>query len=112
MRIWLSESELERLIGLKNAKKFINKYGGQRIYIPSKSHDTHKLARLVGVQGMSALCASYPSQYIELPSTKKFQRAKDRILTLLEKGEHSKVEIAIKVGVSIRYVEQVASSVP
>lgn len=107
MRTWLSESELKQIIGQENADSIIEGYGGQRLYVPSQAHENHKIALLIGFDNMSSLCATYPSQYIELPSKNKMQTAKQRILVLFEKGELSKADIAAQVGVGVRYVEQV-----
>lgn len=58
---------LSELIGLANAMKMVEAYGGRPKYIPQKIGIDHELAVLIGIDAAQKLAAEYPSTTITIP---------------------------------------------
>ncbi|WP_027188692.1 helix-turn-helix domain-containing protein [Desulfovibrio cuneatus] len=103
--MWVSMHALQEIMGEHLAGALCNTFGGVPIYIPEQACMAHDIARAVGVQGMEALCASYPGEYITVPSGGV---KKEQIVDMLQQGL-SKRKIAQLCGVTERYVYYLAS---
>lgn len=106
--MWVSFPDLRAVLGADMAATLCRYRGGVSLYIPHTAHSGHDLARIVGLQGMIALCARYKGEYITVPSPGV---RKDKVLRLLEQGV-KKREIARTCGVTERYVYHLAGLDP
>ncbi|WP_234192367.1 hypothetical protein [Pseudacidovorax sp. NFM-22] len=48
-----------RLIGLPATLRFVEQYGGVRVYIPAQANAEHPFAELIGLDNLRALCAEF-----------------------------------------------------
>lgn len=48
-----------RLIGLPATLRFVEQYGGVRVYIPAEATAEHPFAELIGLDNLRALCAEF-----------------------------------------------------
>lgn len=58
---------LSELIGLANAMKLVEAYGGTTLYVPQTISDSHKIAVLIGIDAAKKLSAEYPGTTITIP---------------------------------------------
>lgn len=104
---WVPREELEGLIGREGAALLCREAGGVPIYVPVKTNPACRLGRILPARPLAALVAAYGGTMITVPNG-KFRPHKDVILRRLEQGEpHAR--IALDVGVTERYVRQLAS---
>lgn len=103
--MWVSESELARLIGEEQAYKFMFHFGSRRIYIPQTAQSDGIIVQRMGLEVAEKLSRGYPRLTIEIPSVIRRKTAKQEVMELLSAGAHDLTKIAVIVGVSRRYVE-------
>lgn len=107
--VWISEPELNDLLGKSMAAALCRACGGVAYYIPAEASVKHQFAPLIGMSGMRALCAAFPSQWVTVPNGRKAEAKKAAIVQMLEKG-HAQAAIATELGVTERWVCMVAGS--
>jgi DNA-binding NarL/FixJ family response regulator len=106
--MWVSYPELVSILGDDMALVLTRGKGGIKFYVPRQASPDHWLAKLVGVDGMEALCAAYPGEDIVVPNGRR-EHCKAKVLQLLDEGL-TKAEIAEQCGVTDRYVYIVSSA--
>lgn len=103
--MWIYETSLVALLGADMAETLCMCKGGVEFYVPKQARPEHELAKIVGLKGMQALCASYKGNFITVPSPGV---QKTRVLKLLDEGR-PKAVIARECGVTERYVYMLAN---
>lgn len=107
MSSWFSHDEGAKIFGPERAAKFFESFGGGILYVPQKPKAKHKIAEAVGFIGMAALCREYGKDFLEIAQTKRLTK-KEHVLQLLAQGGKTQCAIAVEVGVTRRWVVQVA----
>jgi len=105
--MWISIDELIAMIGEDRAQALSAAMGGKRIYVPAKPGKTHRLAAVIGFDGMALLCVECGGMSLAIPKSIR-KLVKGKIIELLHQGK-SREEIARECGVSSRYVWYLAS---
>ena len=59
--------EIAETCGLGAALSLLQAYGGQRIYVPARCPDGHRLVRLLGREAADALAAAFGPGPLDLP---------------------------------------------
>lgn len=106
--IWVSEQELQDVLGVDDARRFLRAVGGVRTYIPARPDADHKIALIVGLPGMAALCREYGGEYLSLPTSGERDTIEKQARRLLRAGGKSQAAIARECQTSLRYVEKIA----
>lgn len=102
--MWVSFPDLRAVLGGDMAATLCKYRGGVPVYVPHTAQPGHDLAKIVGLQGMAALCERYKGEYITVPIGTV---QKDQILQMLARGI-KKRDIARSCGVTERYVYHLA----
>ena len=102
---WISYGELTGLIGPDAALTLCRAYGGVALYIPKNIKADSELARIVGLAALRVLATVYGGEVVTVPNRRKAAPRKDKIL---EAGTPAR-EIALRLDVTQRYVEYVAT---
>ncbi len=105
--MWISMPELIRILGKDAALSMAAAMGGTRVYVPSKADEAHRLAEIVGLRGMRALCAEFCGMVITVPNARR-EALKEKAVTLLGQGKAPQ-EIVRECGVTLRYIRYLAS---
>lgn len=113
--IWVSEPDLEDVVGREATTLLCVTYGGIATYIPVAPQAEHPLGRLLGLRALEALCARYGGHSIVTPNGRR--KAARKLIPVLRKQGMQAQEIALECGVTERYVrlvlaEQQAASAP
>lgn len=98
-------AEIAELIGAEAAGRLCRACGGVSYYLPAKPKPTHPWAQVVGLEAMEILCAQYGGSRLTLPKGDNAAKRR-RVLQLLREGRLSVRQIAIKAGVTERYVSK------
>jgi hypothetical protein len=94
---------LVEVVGCESAEKLIAEFGGARIWVPVRSTPEAKLTRVLGDGAVSALCARFGGDYLQVPNTITGDDIYWRIAELHRQG--CKInDIALAVGRSRRTV--------
>lgn len=99
---WLSEVNCVALLGEERAGAFIRQFGGRERYIPRTPKKDHPIAKVIGVVGLSLLCAEYGGTTVSITSGRKGKKI--HIIEFLEQGMSASC-VAETLGVSMRYVQ-------
>mgnify|MGYP003279676434 CR=1 FL=1 len=105
---WIPYPELAELIGRDAADTLCRTYGGIPLYIPRYAGSDYPLSRLIGFSALRALVLGYGGLRITVPNGRKTAPVKDEVLSMIERGLPHE-EIAMKAGVTERYVRMLAS---
>ena len=105
---WISYGELAGLIGADAALVLCRTYGGVTLYIPKSIKADSELARIVGLPALRVLATVYGGEVVTVPNRRKAAPRKGKILELLAAGTPAR-EIALRLDVTQRYVEYVAT---
>lgn len=106
---WISYGELAGLIGADTALILCRTYGGVTLYIPKSIKADSELARIVGLPALRVLATVYGGEVVTVPNRRKAAPRKGKILELLAAGTPAR-EIALRLDVTQRYVEYVATA--
>lgn len=108
MDMWISQYELDTLLGKDAAKLLCSHYGGVRFYIPTVNTvaTNHPFAMLLGMRAMRALASAYGGNRITVPNGRN-EPKKSEILDMLEQGKGARAT-ALALGVTERWVSAVA----
>lgn len=92
-------------IGATALLRLLALFGGTRLYVPKTIHDTHIIARAVGIDAARALSASFSGDWLELPDAEDFTRLQRirRVAGLLRTGMAPR-DIAMLIGIGTRQV--------
>ena len=104
--MWVTAHTLSTILGKDMADTLCKYKGGIPFYVPKFVKPCHELAKIVGVSGLTALCAAYQGEYITVPCAGV---KKEAVIKALEQGK-SKRQVARDCGVSLRYVCMVADN--
>ncbi|WP_298998146.1 RNA helicase [uncultured Desulfovibrio sp.] len=107
---WVSYGELVDIIGVCLAKTLCMTRGGVSLYIPKTASPQSDLAKIVGMGAMHALSTVHGGEVIVVPNRRNKEPQKSKILEMLNAGASPR-EIALRLDVTQRYVEHVASCV-
>lgn len=105
--MWISIVELTALLGKDRALALSSAMGGVRVYVPAAPGKTHRLAAVIGLEGMASLCAACGGITLTIPKTSRVP-VKEKIFTLLCQGR-AYGEVARESGSTLRYVRHLAS---
>ena len=105
---WISYGELTDLIGPDAALALCQAYGGVALYIPKNIKADSELARIVGLAALRVLATVYGGEGVTVPNRRKAAPRKGKILEMLAAGTPAR-EIALRLDVTQRYVEYVAT---
>lgn len=95
---------LAEVIGPAAAVRLADAFGGaEKIYIPKKARIDHEFTAVIGLDRLEALCAEFGGQRIDIPRG----AFKDLKKTQIMDAEGSNREVALRLGVTQRYVRQV-----
>lgn len=108
MSVWVSYPALRDMLGETAATALCTHHGGVPLYVPRTAQADSKLARIVGVACLELLCAAYAGEWITVPNARKTAPRKGDVMRLLDDGI-SPAQIALQLGLTERYVRQVAS---
>jgi len=101
---------LVEIIGREPALLLAENYGGVSEYIPRTATADHKIAKLIGMQGMQELCSLYGGSELTIPRGVYLDPLKPQIKEM--QGKVSGKEIARKLKCSERYVRKVINEAP
>jgi DNA-binding NarL/FixJ family response regulator len=107
---WVSYGELVDIIGVSMAKTLCMTRGGVSLYIPKLASPQSELAKIVGMGAMHALSAVHGGEVIVVPNRRNKEPQKGKILEMLNAGASPR-EVALRLDVTQRYVEHVASRI-
>ncbi len=99
--------EIAQVIGEEATLILAGAIGGVSFYVPDSPKDKHWLVDLIGIDGMSKLCAVYGREYITIPQGAYLDDKKGQIKKLWQTRKYSKRQIAIQTGSTERYVRLV-----
>lgn len=105
---WISYGELTGLIGPDATLVLCQTYGGVALYIPKNIKADSDLARIVGLAALRVLATVYGGEVVTVPNRRKAAPRKGKILEMLAAGTPAR-EIALRLDVTQRYVEYVAT---
>lgn len=100
-------ADIARLIGAKAAVDLGEAVGGVPTYIPKHPDATHALTRIISLDELKALAKAYGGETIVIP--RGVHRNLKKAAILDAKG--SRKTVALKLGVSERYVRKVANEI-
>lgn len=106
--VWVSYGELVDIIGADMAKKLCITRGGVYMYVPKSVSTDTELTKIIGVPALRALGTVYGGEVIVVPNHRKGTPHKGDIIKMLDAGASAR-EIAIRLGVTQRYVEHVST---
>lgn len=99
---------LAEVIGPAAAVRLADTFGGiERVYIPKTVKIDHDFVGIIGLDLMEDLCGEFGGEHIDIPRGVFKDLKKTQILDA--SGSHR--EVALRLGVSQRYVRQVRSFV-
>lgn len=96
--------EVGQVIGPELALQLAQRVGGlSAIYIPRKPNPSHPWAQAIGADAFASLCRALGGARLELPRGAYASLKKRKVIELAEAGL-SRREIAMRCGVTMRYV--------
>jgi hypothetical protein len=103
---------LSELIGLANAMKLVEAYGGVMLYVPRTVAEGHKLSALIGLEAAQKLAQAYPGEKITIPLSVTGDHAKQAAVRRarireLKEGGLSHTQIARELRTTDRTVRKV-----
>lgn len=107
--VWVSYPELADVLGEAAAGRLCARVGGTPLFVPRTPAREKALSALLGEEGMARLCAAFGGLRVVFPNRRR-EPHKPRIIRLLEAGEPPR-SIALEIGVTERYVRQLARRV-
>lgn len=108
MALWVTYDNLSAIVGSEAAFKLAMTSGGIELWVPEALNTTHDLARIMGLHAAKRLCSAYGGSAITVPSRRKRESRAREVRAMLEKGE-SASHIAVKLGITVRYVRHLAA---
>ena len=108
MALWVTYDNLIAIVGSEAALRLAGALGGLDLWVPEKLDETHELARVMGLTAAKKLCAAYGGGEIMTPSGRKRPSRAREVHDLLQRGE-SAPRIAVKLGITVRYVRHLAA---
>lgn len=95
---------LAEVIGPAAAVRLADEFGGaEKVYIPKRARIDHDFTAVIGLDRMEALCAEFGGHRIDIPRG----AFKDLKKTQIMDAEGSNREVALRLGVTQRYVRRV-----
>lgn len=105
---WISEAELNAVIGRTETNALCQVFGGREKYLPLRPGPDHEFAPIIGMAALTALAAYAGGWHLELPNLRRPEPEKERIWDLLAHGwTHDAIADACRV--STRWVRTVAA---
>jgi Response regulator containing a CheY-like receiver domain and an HTH DNA-binding domain len=108
MALWITYDNLVAIVGSEASLLLVGALGGLDLWVPEKPGETHMLTRVMGADAAKKLCAAYGGSEIMVPNGRKRPSRAREVLDLLQKGE-SAPRIAVKLGITVRYVRHLAA---
>lgn len=107
-----SMTRIAEVIGEEATLRLVAAYGGVKgVYIPRGSNTGHSWSRVVGQENWDLLCARFGGRSLDLPRGVFIKLKKQAILELGAEGVPQR-KIALRLGVTERYVSHVLCLVP
>lgn len=98
-------------IGVRLALKIVEVYGGREVKFPKKPHDHHPVILALGKSDGYAICKYMGGELLSVPHCKPPRSARADIKRLEAEGL-SRGEIARRLGITQRWVREVANAPP
>ena len=110
MTLLSSLHDLHQLLGQEAVSALVQRWGGVRLYVPTKFRPDHPIAQCISQQHFRTLVDHYGGETLSIPRHVQAPIKKSAIIDLLDRSLSHR-QIALKVGVSQRYVEKVAAMI-
>lgn len=106
--------DLIQTLGLDLARKFVEAFGGERIYIPQAQHVTaeNDLAKVIGIGPTRALAALWAQEYVEVPNARRHVLAFARDAMLADRDNMSIRQLVKKYKLTRRSVCRILAEGP
>ncbi len=98
-------------IGVRLALKIVEVYGGREIKFPTRPHDNHPVIQALGKEDGYAICQYMNGNQLSVPHCRPPRNARAAIRQLEAEGL-SRGEIARRLGITQRWVREVANAPP
>lgn len=99
--------DISAVIGFTATARICSWFGRCNLYVPLTPTLTHPIARLIGVSAFERLCKEFGGDYLSLPSDRTVENdLRDRELAELLGEGYTVSEIAERIGISTRRVQQ------
>ena len=105
-------NELVKATSVSFVQKLVDKFGGQRIYVPVKMpHTKHPLSKALSKEELNLLIENFKNEYIDIPMslTKEAPLRRRKILELKNK-KWDNMSIATSTGCCWRWVYKVLAN--
>ncbi|UXT99431.1 hypothetical protein [Agrobacterium tumefaciens] len=106
-----SIEEIAETIGMRLALKIVQTFGGQETYFPKNPHDQHPVILALGKEDGFAVCNYMGGSLLSVPHCRPPRSVKAAIRRLEAEGM-SRGEIARHLGITQRWVREVANAPP
>ncbi|QGA56177.1 hypothetical protein [Brucella sp. 2280] len=106
-----SIEEIAETIGVRLALKIVQVYGGREIKFPTRPNDDHPVIQALGKEDGYAICKYMNGNLLSVPHCKPPRSARTAIKQLEADGL-SRGEIARRLGITQRWVREVANGPP
>lgn len=106
-----SIEEIAETIGVRLALKIVQTFGGQEIKFPKKPHDQHPVILALGKSDGYEVCKYMSGGFLSVPHCRPARSARADIKRLEAQGL-SRGEIARRLGLTQRWVREVANAPP
>lgn len=96
--------EIASAIGRESARKLVQNFGGQRLFVPRTMERDHEIAKAIGVEAARQLSGYFHGTHISLPVSDSRRRA---VKELSKKTGLTRQKIAGETGYSERQVYRI-----
>ncbi len=95
--------ELQRVIGLGNTLKLVERWGGVQLYVPGTIPDNHRIVEEIGRKAAGALAQYCGRERLNIPLARDYNRAlRNSEIYRRHKAGKSVNELALEYGISSR----------
>lgn len=99
------------VIGEPAARRFAERFGGHKCYIPKRPRSSHPFAVVLGPELFGRLCAELGGTRMHLPrEVRPRVQRKQEVLRLAETTALTPRQIADRAGCTLRYVQMLLGS--
>lgn len=106
----ISVRDIAETLGIEVVIKLVQHFGGTRFMVPKKLKPHHQI-NVLGEEKAQAFCDYLGGEQIEIPRRLKKNPVTARQITDLEKQGLTRVQIARKLGVSLRHIRRTSNAV-
>jgi len=100
--------ELLGLLGADDLLRLVNKFKGQKLWIPKRATHNHSLTDTISGANLERLCRRFGDSYLDVPQCQRAMLEMRNAALIEDYGNKlSRNELCKKYGVSVRHVERV-----